>query len=148
MKNTLLVVLVAFVTTSAFAWGHGPHGPHHPPPPPHHYYHHSHHHYSAGDAWAAAGIGIAAGAVGAALYNAVRPEPTVVVQHPAPVVVQQPVIVQQPAPVVVQQPAVVQQTTTVVQQPTQVWVEGRYIQQVQANGTVVQVWQPGHYEQR
>ena len=60
-------------------------------------------------------------------------------------------------PTVVTQPVVVQQPTTVVQQPiitapvtqTQnVWVEGRYVDQVQANGTVVRVWQPGHYEQR
>jgi len=39
-----------------------------------------------------------------------------------------------------------------VQQPVaqvqNVWVEGRYIDQVQANGTVVRVWSPGHYEQR
>ena len=66
------------------------------------------------------------------------------VQQPAPVVVQQPVGVQQPAPVVVQQP-----TQVVVQQPVQnVWVEGRYVPQAQPNGTVIQVWQPGHYEQR
>ena len=45
---------------------------------------------------------------------------------------------------VVQQP-VVQQPVTQVQN---VWVDGRYIDQVQANGTVVRVWQPGHYEQR
>ena len=42
-------------------------------------------------------------------------------------------------PVVVQQPVVVNQN---------VWVEGRYVDQVQANGTVIRVWQPGHYEQR
>ena len=65
----------------------------------------------------------------------------VVVQQPAPVVVQQPtpVVVQQPAPVVVQQP---------VQQTQNVWVEGRYVDQVQANGSTVRIWQPGHYEQR
>jgi len=34
----------------------------------------------------------------------------------------------------------------VVAQPTRVWVEGRYVDQVQANGSVVRVWQPGHYE--
>ena len=55
-----------------------------------------------------------------------------------------------PAPtVVVQQPVV---TTPVVAAPVQqvqsVWVEGRYVDQIQANGTVVRVWQPGHYEQR
>ena len=64
--------------------------------------------------------------------------PTVVTQ---PVVVQQPVVVPQP---VVAQPVVTQPATTV----QNVWVEGRYVDQVQANGTVVRTWQPGHYEQR
>lgn len=52
------------------------------------------------------------------------------------------VVVQQP--VVVPQPVVVQPTTQV----QSVWVEGRYVDQVQANGSVIKVWQPGHYEQR
>jgi hypothetical protein len=38
--------------------------------------------------------------------------------------------------------------TTPVAQTQTVWVEGRYVDQVQANGTVIRVWQPGHYEQR
>ena len=59
-----------------------------------------------------------------------------------PTVVQQPVVVQQ-QPVVVQQPTVVQQPV-VQRQP--VWVEGRYVDQVQANGSTVRIWQPGHYE--
>ena len=50
----------------------------------------------------------------------------------------------EPRPAVVQQPVVVQPVTQV----QNVWVEGRYIDQVQPNGTVVRVWQPGHYEQR
>ena len=55
-----------------------------------------------------------------------------------------------PAPtVVVQQPVV---TTPVVAAPVQqvqsVWVEGRYVDTVQPNGTVLRTWQPGHYEQR
>ena len=58
--------------------------------------------------------------------------------QPTPTVVTQPVVVQQP---VVTQPVV-------VQQPQQVWVEGRYVDQVQANGSTVRVWQPGHYEVR
>lgn len=29
--------------------------------------------------------------------------------------------------------------------PTQVWVEGRYVQQI-VNGIVTTVWQPGHWE--
>lgn len=37
---------------------------------------------------------------------------------------------------------------TVVVQPVQItiWVEGRYVDQVQPNGVVIRVWQPGHYE--
>ena len=78
---------------------------------------------------------------GAVASTIIDTSPTVVVQQPA--VVTQPVVVQQPAPVVVQQPAPV-----VVQQPQQVWVEGRYVDQVQSNGSTVRIWQPGHYEQR
>lgn len=35
-----------------------------------------------------------------------------------------------------------------VRQPTvtQVWIEGRWIDQIQPNGTIVRIWQPGHYE--
>ena len=29
-----------------------------------------------------------------------------------------------------------------------VWVESRYVDQVPPNGTVLRVWQPGHYETR
>ena len=59
-----------------------------------------------------------------------------------------------PQPVVVSQPVI---TTPVVTQPVvsapvtqvqNVWVEGRYVDQVQANGSVIRVWSPGHYEQR
>lgn len=57
-----------------------------------------------------------------------------------PTVVSTPVVA---APVVTQ--TVVAQPVTTVQN---VWVEGRYVDQVQANGTVIRVWQPGHYEQR
>ena len=49
----------------------------------------------------------------------------------------------------VQQPVVVQQQPVVVQTvQRQVWVPGRYVDQIQPNGTVVRVWQPGHYEVR
>ena len=56
-------------------------------------------------------------------------------------------------PVVTQTPVVINQTPVVVNPApvtttTQVWVEGRYVDQVQANGTVVRIWQPGHYETR
>ena len=67
--------------------------------------------------------GFVGGIVGGALYDAVV-SPTVV----------------SPSPVVVSTPTVYASTT--------VWVEGRYVDQVQADGTIIRVWQPGHYEQR
>ena len=42
-------------------------------------------------------------------------------------------MVQQPAP---------------VQSMQNVWIEGRYVEQLNAQGQTVRVWQPGHYEQR
>lgn len=114
-------------------------------------FHHHHHH---GGFWGRGGRhfwpGFVGGVIGGAIYDAVTypryygygyggvvvaPTPTVVTTPPV-VVQQQPVVVQQPAPVVVQQPVA-----------QNVWVEGRYVDQVQANGTVVRVWQPGHYVQ-
>ena len=90
--------------------------------------------------------GLVGGVVGSALYDAVTYP-----RYAAGVVVAPaPAVVAAPAPVVVQQqPVVVQQQPVVVQQPVaqSVWVEGRYVDQVQANGTVVRVWQPGHYVQ-
>jgi hypothetical protein len=91
------------------------------PPAPHH--HHRHHHGGSGFIG-----GVVGGIVGGILYDAVT---TPVVSYPAPVVVQQPVVVRQP-----------------VYQTQNVWVPGCYVDQVQPNGTVVRVWQPGHYEQR
>ncbi len=76
--------------------------------------------------------GFVGGVVGGVLVDAVV-GPSYYYSSPAPVVVTQPVVT---TPVVVQQP-VVQQT---------VWVEGRYVDQVKADGTVIRVWQPGHYE--
>ena len=143
MKKLIALTLAVLAFSPAFAWHHS------------HCYHHHHHHHD-GSGWGAVGVGLAAGVVGAALYNAVRPEPRVVVQ-PSPVVVQQPVVV--PQPTVVQQPVVIQQPVqTVVQQPVvqqvapapvrNVWVEGAYVNQIQPDGTVQRVWNPGHYEQR
>jgi len=146
-----LVIALAAVTMSLGAFAHGWHGCHP------HYYH--------GGWWGRGGCnfwpgfvgGVVGGMIGTSLTRpnyretvVVQPAPTVVTQ---PFVVQQPVVVQQPQPIVVQQPAVVQQAQpVVVQQPvaqtTTVWVEGRYVDQPQANGSVVRVWQPGHYEQR
>ena len=122
-----LIALMAATTTTAFA-------------------HHHHHHGGRGFAIGAGILG--AGLIASSIIDAARPRPYVA---PAPVVVAQ------PAPVVVQQPqVVVQQPQVVVQQPvghdeTRVqngWVEGRYVDQVTPQGTVVRTWQPGHYEQR
>ena len=157
MKKLVIAIVLAAVSTGAFAHGHrgGWHGgPHHGgfrrPPPIHHGYHHHHYH---GGCWGRGGRyfwpgfvgGVVGGVVGTTLARPYYSE-TVVVQ-PAPTVVTQPVVVQQPAvvtqPVVVQQPTVIQQPV-VQRQP--VWVEGRYVDQVQANGSTVRIWQPGHYE--
>ncbi len=125
--------------------------PHHPP-----VVHHHHHHSCWGRGGRNFWPGFVGGVVGGALASTIIERDTVVVQPattvvttPAvvqqPVVVTQPVVVQQPQPVVVTQPVVVQQP---VQQVQNVWVDGRYVDQVQANGSTVRVWQPGHYEQQ
>ncbi len=125
-KKIITVAAVAVLAVgTAFAGpkpppGGGRPGGHRPPPAHHHGGHHS-----GGSAWGRGGRnfwpGFLGGLVGASL---VRPAPP-----PPPVVVA-------PAPVVVSPTYVTQK----------VWVEGRYIDQVQANGTVIRVWQPGHYE--
>jgi len=134
----LAAVTLLFVPAAARAWW----GP--PPPPP-------------GPCWGggwgygacAVGAGLVGGLLGAAIYDAVRPTPTVVRE---PAYVQQPVVVQaQPVVVQQQQPVVVQQQALPAAQPAArqtVWVEGCYISQTQADGSVVRVWNPGHYEQR
>ena len=145
MKKLVLAIALAAVSTVAFA--HGWHGGYR-----HHGWHGGYHHYHGGY-WGRGGCyfwpgfvgGVVGGVVGTTLVRPYYSE-TVVVQ-PAPTVLTQPVVIQQPA--VVQQPVVVQQPT-VVQQPVvqrqPVWVEGRYVDQVQANGSTVRIWQPGHYE--
>ena len=138
MNKKLIITfgMAALMAGGAFAHGwHG--GPRHcwgPRPVYHHHYH--------GGYWGRGGChfwpGFVGGVIGGALTSTiVAPRETVIVQ-PTPTVVTQPVVVQQP---VVTQPVV-------VQQPQQVWVEGRYVDQVQANGSTVRVWQPGHYEPR
>ena len=52
-----------------------------------------------------------------------------------------------PAPVVVA-PAPVVTAGHYETRVQNVWVEGRYIDQATPNGTIVRVWQPGHYEQQ
>ena len=106
-------------------FGHRP-----PPPPPRH--HHGHH----GSAWGRGGRNFWPGFVGGIIGGVVADA----VVSPAPVVVHTPVVT---TPVV---------TTPVVTTPAyvtqRVWVDGRYVNQVQPNGTVIRVWEPGHYEDR
>ena len=142
-KIIIAIGLATLMVGGAFArgWHCGPRHHYAPRPVFHHHHHHCH-----GGYWGPGGRyfwpGFVGGVIGGAVASTIiEPRETVIVQQSAPVVVQQPTVVTQP--VVVQQPAPV-----VVQQPQQVWVEGRYVDQVQANGTTVRVWQPGHYEQR
>lgn len=72
--------------------------------------------------------GVVGGLAAGAVATPTRTVTTVV--SPPPVVVPAPVVVT-PAPVV-----------------ENVWVEGRYVDQPQPNGTVLRIWQPGHYETR
>ena len=139
IKMTLVLgaVLCASVCMARPHGGPGPrrgHGPvmrggfgHRPPPMPHH-----HHHSSWGRGGRNFWPGFVGGVVGGLVYDVVTPAPVVVT---TPTVVTTPIV-----------------TTPVVAAPVyttqNVWVEGRYVDQVQPNGTVVRVWQPGHYEQR
>lgn len=148
MNKKLIIAfgMATLMVGGAFAHHHGGWhgGPRHCWGPRPHYYHHHYH----GGYWGPGGRyfwpGFVGGVIGGAVASTIiDTSPTVVVQQPA--VVTQPVVVQQP---VVQQPVVVPSQPVVVQQPQQVWVEGRYVDQVQANGSTVRIWQPGHYEQR
>ena len=137
VKNILTIVLIV-VANSVLAHGVFHPAIRHTVYRPHVYHHthyrpicHHHHHGSYISPWVGLAVGTVVGAAIAANANN-----TVVVQQP---IVQTPVVVQQP--VVVQKPVVVQQST-------QVWVEGRYIDQIQPNGTTIRVWQPGHWETR
>ena len=142
MKKILMFSLVCVAALCVSARP----GPMHGPGPIGGHYHHHHHHRGGTALGIGAGI-LGAGLVASTIYEATHPRPVVVapapVITPAPVVVAQPAVVA-PAPVVVQQPVVAAPVTQV----QNVWVEGRYIDQVQPNGTVVRTWSPGHYEQR
>ena len=136
-KKMTIVVALAMCAFAAFARPYGGPGfrPMHRPPMIHHapYYHH---HYSG---WGRGGRyfwpGFVGGVVGGVVSSAIAPAPVVVT---TPTVVSTPVVT---SPVV---------TTPVVTQPVvqKVWVPGTYVDQIQANGTVVRVWQPGHWEYR
>ena len=136
MKKVIVFAIALVAASTLLARGHAPYRP------PHVSVHTSHHHHHGSGGAIAAGIvggallgGLVASAVSTPAPVVVTPAPTVVA--PAPVVVQQAVVVSQP--VVVAQP---------VYQTQNVWVEGRYVDTVQPNGTVLRTWQPGHYEQR
>lgn len=141
-KKLIVALCVATVAVGAFAKPHG--GPRHghgPAPvhrrvhvPPHAHHHHKH------SAWGRGGQnfwpGFVGGIVGGMIVEATA-GPSVV--HKTVVVQQQPAaVVVHPAPVVVQQTATTER----------IWVEGCYVDQVQPNGTIVRIWQPGHYETR
>lgn len=134
----LIIGLTLVLTTVTFARPGGPgpgfnRGPHRGPTP---------HHInppSRGGNWGHGGRnfwpgfvgGVVGGIVGTTIVN-----PPVVT--PAPVVVTPtPVVITPKPPVIITPPP-----------PRKVWVEGRYINQVQPNGSVVRIWQAGHWEYR
>lgn len=152
IKNTVVVAVAAILCTGvclARPGGPGPGGPgggrpggpgFRQPPPPRHG---APHHRPNDGFWGRGGRNFWPGFVGGVVGGVVSRA----VVEPAPVIVTTPTVVTTPA--VVTTPVVVQPTVvTPVTQVQNVWVEGRYIDQVQANGTVVRIWQPGHYEQR
>ena len=116
--------------------GRGPAPMRHGPGP----MHHGHHHHHAGRGLAIGAGVLGAGLLAGAIVDAARPRP-VVVERP-PVFAPPP-----PAPVVVT-PAPVVTPGHYETRVHNVWVEGRYIDQVTPQGAVVRVWQPGHYEQQ
>lgn len=144
-RKTIFVALIAVVAAGTCMARPG--GYHRHRAPVHHGHHHHHRHHSG---WGRGGRnfwpgflgGVAAGIVADSVIN--RPTTVItttpVMVAPTPVVTPAPVVVAQPAPVVV--------TPAPVYQTQNVWVEGRYVDQVQPNGTMVRTWVPGHYEQR
>ena len=136
MKSIFTLMVVGSLAMCVSAAPRGHRGGHHHPHPHHH---HHHHHHSR--AWGVGAGILGAGILASTIYEATRPS-TVVVTQPT-VVTPAPVVVT-PAPVVVQQPVATGHYETRVQN---VWVEGRYVDQV-VNGVVQRVWQPGHYEQQ
>lgn len=144
-KKLTIMVAIAMCAVAAFArpgfggphggFGgpRGFHGGHRPAPIMHHGGYHHHHHYST---WGRGGShfwpGFVGGVIGGALTSSIYPTTTVVT---SPVVT---------TPVVTTAPVV----ATPVYTTQQVWVPGRYIDQVQVNGTVIRVWVAGHWEYR
>ena len=110
-----------------FSRGPAPMMHHRPAPMPHHYHHHSGWGHGGRHFWP----GFVGGVVGGVLTDAII----------GPRVITTPVVA---APVVTTAPVV----ATPVYTTQQVWVPGTYVDQLQPNGTVVRIWQPGHYESR
>ena len=144
--GTAVLAIGAFAGPHGFHGGHGgfrggprPGGFHHGPRPVmHHGFHRGPHHYHSWGRggrhfWPGFAGGVIGGVVGGVIYDSLRPTTYVT----TPTIVTTPTVVTT-TPVVTAPAATVQN----------VWVEGRYVDQVQANGTVIRVWQPGHYEQR
>ena len=141
MNKIIAIFVVAMVALGVSAAPHGPRGGRGVPPPPHHHAHHHHHHHRPSKAWGiGAGI-LGAGLIASTIYDATRPAPVVITQ---PVVVTPAPVVVTPTSVVVQRPVATGHYEKSIQN---VWVEGRYVDQV-VNGVVQRVWQPGHYEQQ
>ena len=100
---------------------------HHRPAPIMHHHHHSGWGHGGRHFWP----GFVGGVVGGVLTDAII----------GPRVITTPVVT---TPVVTTAPVV----ATPVYTTRQVWIPGGYIDQIQPNGTVIRVWQPGHYETR
>ena len=142
-KKLTIMVALAMCAVAAFArpgFG-GPHGGFggprggfgmRPAPMMHHRPAPIHHHSGWGRGGSHFWPGFVGGVVGGVLTSSIAPAPVVVT---TPTVVTSPVVT---APVV----------TTPVYTTQQVWVPGTYVDQIQPNGTVIRVWQPGHYESR
>ena len=112
---------------------------HHRPAPMMHHSHH-HHHSSWGRGGRHFWPGFVGGVVGGVLTDAIIGPRVITTPVVSTAVVTTPVVT---TPVV---------TTPVVATPVyttqQFWVPGTYVDQLQPNGSVIRVWQPGHYESR
>ena len=103
---------------------------HHRPAPMHH-----HHHGGWGHGGRGFWPGFVGGVVGGVLTDAII----------GPRVITTPIVT---TPVVTTPVVTTPVVTTPVYTTEQIWVPGTYVDQIQSNGTVVRVWQPGHYESR
>ena len=138
IKIAAVCVAVALCAGTTFARGHRGPARGHSRVVRHHHVSRPVHRHCHGSAWGRGGRNFWPGFVGGIVGGVIADR---VVTTPVTTVATTPTVVTTP---VVTTPVV----TTPVYTTQNVWVEGRYVDQVQANGTVVRVWQPGHYEQR